>query len=54
MRKGCLNGWIVCAEYNDDCEIIHVKSVKVDGEAIKPDTWYKLKNGEFVEADADE
>ena len=23
----------------------------VDGEKIKPDTWYKLVNGEFVECD---
>ena len=26
------------------------KSHKVDGDTIKPNTWYKLKNGEFVEA----
>jgi len=22
---------------------------KIDGATLKPDTWYKLKNGEFVE-----
>ena len=26
-----------------------VQCFKVDGENIKPDTWYKLKNGELVE-----
>ena len=25
--------------------------VKVDGEKIKADTWYKLENGEFVEVE---
>ena len=28
-----------------------VKTEYVDGERIKEDTWYKLKNGEFVEAE---
>ena len=52
--KAAFGGWIVCAEYNDDCELIAVKSARVDGETIKPDTWYMLKNGEFVEADEDD
>ena len=25
------------------------KMVQVDGEKIKPDTWYRIKNGEIVE-----
>ena len=25
--------------------------VKVDGEMVKADTWYMLKNGEIMEAD---
>lgn len=29
--------------------IISVNSAIVDGTTIKPDTWYKLQNGEFVE-----
>ena len=28
-----------------------VKCAKVDGEIIKPDTFYQLINGEFVEAE---
>lgn len=30
---------------------IAVKAEIVDGVRIKADTWYKLKNGELVEAD---
>lgn len=29
--------------------IKHIKAAIVDGETIKPDVWYTLKNGEFVE-----
>lgn len=28
-----------------------VKSVQIDGETLKADTWYKLVDGEFVEVD---
>ena len=52
--KGSLGCFIVLAEYKKlGCEyhIVDVKSAKVDGEKIKPDTFYKLINGEFVEAD---
>ena len=31
--------------------IIAVKAAIVDGEKIKADTWYQLKNGEFVEVE---
>ena len=52
--KGALGCWIVIAEWERDKEFNwHRKDVqcfKVDGENIKPDTWYKLKNGELVEA----
>ena len=51
--KGALGCWIVIAEWERDEEFNwHRKDVqcfKVDGENIKPDTWYKLKNGELVE-----
>ena len=52
--KGSLGCFIVLAEYKElegECHIVDVKSAKVDGEKIKPDTFYKLINGEFVEAD---
>lgn len=28
-----------------------VKAAQIDGETIKEDTWYTLKNGEFVEVE---
>ena len=52
--KGSLGCFIVLAEYkelNSEYHIVDVKSAKVDGKKIKPDTFYKLINGEFVEAD---
>jgi len=37
-------------EWQDDKYVItDFKAEIVDGEKIKPDTWYKLENGEFVE-----
>ena len=52
--KGSIGCFIVLAEYKKlgcECHIVDVKSAKVDGEKIKPNTFYKLINGEFVEAD---
>ena len=52
--KAKVGSWITLAEWvwNDDKERYVSKCVKteyVDGERIKADTWYQLKNGEFVE-----
>ena len=55
--KGALGCWIVCAEWESKNTGWHIKCVKaaaVDGERIKADTWYMLKDGEFVEATDDE
>ena len=42
---GALGCWIVLAEWDSAGEhIIRVKSHKVDGKVIKPDTFYKLEN----------
>ena len=49
--KGSLGCWLVLAEQNDNCEIIDVQSVKVDGEKIKADTFYTLVNGEFIKTE---
>lgn len=46
--RGALGCWIVCAEW-DENGIKDVQCVRVDGEKIKPDVWYTLKNGAFVE-----
>ena len=36
---------------NDEYVPTCVKAEVVDGERIKADTWYTLKNGEFVEVE---
>lgn len=48
--SGELGCWLVLTERGRDCNIINMKCVKVDGRKIKPDTYYRLKNGEVVEA----
>ena len=51
--KGVLGCWLVLAEWaKDENYNWHRKDVqcfKVDGVTVKPDTWYKLKNGDLVE-----
>ena len=46
--KGVLGAHIVCAEWEDD-KLIGAKMARVDGNKIKADTYYMLKNGEFAE-----
>lgn len=47
--KGELNTWITLAEYDNKGNVICVKSAKIDGEKLKPNTWYRLKDEEFIE-----
>jgi hypothetical protein len=51
--KGSIGCFIVLAEWkkfeDETYHIVDVKSAKVDGAKIKPDTFYKLVNGEFIE-----
>ena len=47
--KGALGCWIVLTERDGNGHILGVKAVKVDGEAVKPDRWYMLKDGEITE-----
>ena len=49
--KGKKGNWIVLAEYDGKRLPLCVKSAQIDGKKIKEDTFYQLKNGEFVEAD---
>ena len=46
--KGQIGNWLVLAERKDNYEIISVKTKKVDGKKILPDTWYILENGKFI------
>jgi hypothetical protein len=54
MAKGKIGSWITLSEweYNEkeNANIpVCVKTEKIDGEKIKEDTYYTLKNGVFVE-----
>ena len=54
MAKGSLGCYIAVAEYEeteDGYRLVDFKSHIVDGETIKADTFYMLKNGEFVEVE---
>lgn len=50
--KGAIGCWIVLTErggWNGNTyPIKEVKAIKVDGETVKPDTYYKLINGEVI------
>lgn len=46
--KGALGCWLVLSEWRDN-EIADVQVFKVDGEHIKPDTFYTLKDGKATE-----
>ena len=52
--SGAIGCWLVLTErgdWNGDTyPIKEVRAVNVDGEAIKPEVFYKLENGEVVEA----
>ena len=53
MAKAKKGSWVTLAEWQTIVghkKLICVKTEYVDGERIKEDTWYKLKNGEFVES----
>ena len=52
---GALGCWIVLTERGDwngeTYPIKEVKAVRVDGKTIKPNTWYKLKDGNIIETE---
>ena len=57
--RGSLGSWITLAEW-ESWESIRfgsqykckcVKSAQIDGEKLKPDTWYRLVDGEFTEVE---
>ena len=47
--RGALGCYLVLTEYEDSGNMLLAKMAKVDGAVIKENTWYTLKNGEFVE-----
>ena len=55
MIKAKKGSWITLAEWRFDKKKqrsvpLMVKTVQIDGEAYKEDTWYIMRNGEIVEA----
>ena len=55
MVKGGLGSLLVIAEEStNDYNIVAWKAVVVDGEEIKADTWYQLKDGELKEVKEDD
>ena len=56
IAKAKVGSWITLAEWKWSDEKkrnvpVYVKTEYVDGENIKADTWYQLKNGKFVEVE---
>ena len=56
IAKAKVGSWITLAEWKWSDEKKHnvpvcVKTEYVDGENIKADTWYQLKNGKFIEVE---
>ena len=50
--RGGLGAVLLIAEENEnDYDLAAWKGAVVDGKTIKADTWYKLKDGEFVEVE---
>ena len=47
--KGKIGCAICLVEYDNNFNIVGVKSALIDGKIFKEDTYYKLENGEFVE-----
>ena len=61
--KGVLGSYLVLADWEgnernyrtqNQWKFKDAKMVRVDGENIKPDTWYTMKNGEIVEVEESE
>jgi len=54
VMAGKVGAWLTAYEWENTGSGFHIKTgkcVRVDGEKIKPNVWYTLKNGEFVEVE---
>ena len=49
--KASKGAWIVLTEYDKNGNILSVQTIKVDDDKIKANTYYTLKNGQFVIAE---
>lgn len=51
--KADMHSLIVACEYDTKGNLSGYKVAQVDGETVKPNTWYMLKDGEFVEVEGE-
>ena len=52
--KACLDSWIVLSEWKEadgNWIIVDCKTGKIDGVTLKPDTFYQLVGGKFIEVE---
>ena len=49
--RGAVGSWLVLTERDDECSVVEVRAVQVDGETLKPHTYYRLTGGQLVEVD---
>lgn len=49
MASASLGSWIVLAEYDEYNKPLCVRAAQIDGEKLKPNVFYMLVDGEFVE-----
>lgn len=45
-----MHSLLIAYWYDEDGNLAW-KAAQIDGEILKPDTWYALKDGEFAEVD---
>ena len=55
LFRSDIGSWIIATEYGDwdgECyPVVGVVPAKIDGEILKPNTWYTAKGGRFVKAE---
>ncbi len=49
VASAALGSWIVLAEYDEQNNPLCVRAAQIDGEKLKPNVFYRLMGGEFVE-----
>ena len=49
VASATLGSWIVLAEYDEQNNPLCVRAAQIDGEKLKPNVFYRLMGGEFVE-----
>lgn len=50
IARARIGSWITLAEWSEDEKLVGMRTVKVDGETIKENVFYQLRDGQFLEA----